>query len=105
MTFGESISSCFSKYADFNGRATRSEYWWWMLFTILAAIAAVIINEMLYGLVVLGTFLPTIAVTTRRLHDTDRSGWFQLLALIPLVGAIILIIWYAQEGKEENRFN
>lgn len=104
MTFGESISNCFSKYADFNGRATRSEYWWWVLFVMLAAIASMIINDVVYALFALGTFLPSIAVATRRLHDTNRSGWLQLLVLIPLIGVIILIVWYAQEGKEPNQF-
>ena len=100
MTFTESISTCFSNYVNFNGRAPRSEYWWWTLFVVLACIASALINGALYGIVVLGTFLPSIAVATRRLHDTNRSGWLQLLALIPLIGAVILIYWYAQESKE-----
>lgn len=105
MTFGESISTCFSKYANFGGRATCSEFWWWFLFVVLIYIAAAMISEALSGLVALGTLLPSLAVATRRLHDTDRSGWWQLLGLIPLIGGIILLIWYVQEGKEPNRFN
>lgn len=105
MTFGNSISSCFSKYATFDGRASRSEYWWWFLFTCLASAAAGMVSETLSGLFSLGVLLPSLAVGARRLHDTDRSGWFLLLWLIPLVGWIVLIVWAIQEGKEPNRFS
>jgi len=104
MTFGESISTCFSKYADFNGRASRSEFWWWSLFILLASIATSIIGETVSALFSLGTFLPALAVGARRLHDTDRSGWLQLLWIIPVIGWILLIVWLAQEGREPNRF-
>ena len=104
MTFGESISTCFSKYATFGGRATRSEYWWWFLFVLLASIATGLINETLGSLFSLAVFLPGLAVYVRRLHDTDHSGWFILLALIPVIGWIILLVWLVQEGKEPNRF-
>lgn len=105
MTFGNSISTCFSKYATFDGRASRSEYWWWFLFTFLASAAAGMISETLSGLFSLGVLLPSLAVGARRLHDTDRSGWFLLLWLIPLVGWIVLVVWAIQEGKEPNRFS
>ena len=104
MTFGESIKVCFSKYADFNGRATRSEFWWWVLFVFLASSAASMVSPMLSGLFSLGVLLPNIAAGTRRLHDTDRSGWLQLVALIPVIGWLLLIYWCVQESKEPNRF-
>lgn len=104
MTFGESIRICFSKYADFNGRASRSEFWWWTLFIVLAGAAANIAGETVSALFHLGTLLPALAVTTRRLHDTNRSGWLQLLWLIPVIGWIVLIVWLVQQGKEQNRF-
>ena len=104
MTFGESIRICFSKYADFNGRASRPEFWWWTLFVVLASIASNIIDEKVLALFLLGTILPGLAVGARRLHDMDRSGWFQLLWIIPVIGWILLIVWLAQEGKEPNRF-
>ena len=103
MTFSDSIKTCFNKYADFNGRASRSEYWWFFVFLMLGGIASSIMNETLNGLFYLAVFLPTIAVTTRRLHDTNRSGWFQLIGLIPLLG-LILLYFLAQEGKEPNLF-
>lgn len=104
MTFGESIKVCFSKYADFDGRATRSEYWWWFLFVFLATLATGIVNDMLSSLFSIAVLLPNLAVGTRRLHDIDKSGWFQLLWIIPILGWIVLIYWAAQEGKERNRF-
>jgi len=104
MTFTESIQTCFSKYADFNGRATRSEFWWWVLFVILATIAANILNDKLGILVSLGTLLPYIAVTARRLHDTNRSGWWQLIGIIPVIGWIIMIVWCAQESASQSEY-
>ena len=104
MTFFESIKTCFSKYADFDGRASRSEFWWWVLFVFLASSAASIVSPAVSGLFSLGVLLPNIAVATRRLHDTDRSGWFQLFMLIPLIGWILMIYWCVQESKEPNRF-
>ena len=105
MTFVESISTCFSKYAAFDGRASRSEYWWFFLFTFLVSAASGIVSETLSGLFSLGVLLPSLAVGARRLHDIDRSEWFLLLWLIPIIGWIVLIVWAAQEGKEPNRFS
>jgi uncharacterized membrane protein YhaH (DUF805 family) len=104
MTFTESIKTCFNKYADFNGRATRSEFWWWVLFVILATLAANILSEKLGMLVTLGTLLPYIAVTARRLHDTNRSGWWQLILIIPVIGWIILIVLCAQESVSRSEY-
>lgn len=105
MTFGESIRTCFSKYAAFNGRASRPEFWWWFLFTFLASLVLSIVSQVLAGLFSLGVLLPSLAVGARRLHDTDKSGWFLLLWFIPIVGWIILIVFAVQEAKEPNRFS
>ena len=105
MTFGESISTCFTKYAAFDGRASRSEFWWWFLFTFLASAATGIVSQSLSALFSLGVMLPSLAVGARRLHDTNRSGWFLLLWFIPLIGWIILIVWAVQEAIEPNRFS
>ena len=77
MDFQEAIKTCFRKYADFEGRAGRPEYWWFMLFVLLASMALSVISPMLSGLFSIGVLLPTIAAATRRLHDTERSGWWQ----------------------------
>ena len=105
MTFGESISTCFTKYAAFDGRASRSEFWWWFLFTFLASAATGIVSQTLSALFSLGVMLPSLALGARRLHDTNRSGWFLLLWFIPLIGWIILIVWAVQESIEPNRFS
>jgi uncharacterized membrane protein YhaH (DUF805 family) len=95
---------------NFSSRACRSEYWYWVLFIILADIVAGIIDyalgmqivSSLFGLV---TLLPGIAVSIRRLHDLDRTGWWILLGLIPIIGWIILLIWYISKGTDgPNRF-
>ena len=104
MTFVDSVRTCFSKYADFNGCASRSEFWWWALFDLVGAIALGVISDRASAAFTLATLLPYFAVTTRRLHDTDRSGWLQLLAFIPIVGWILLIVWCAQEGKSPSRY-
>jgi len=98
MTLQESISTCFMKYADFNGRASRSEYWWFVLFTTLVGAAFSIFSEALAGLFHLAVLLPWLAAGTRRLHETNRSGLLQLLWLLPVIGWIILIVFLAQEG-------
>ncbi|MFE1961818.1 DUF805 domain-containing protein [Streptomyces sp. NPDC059479] len=91
-------------YAGFSGRARRTEFWMFVLFNILAEIVVAIIdsviglNSILIGLYFLAVLIPSIAVTVRRLHDTDKSGWFYLLGFIPLVGVIILIVFCATAG-------
>jgi uncharacterized membrane protein YhaH (DUF805 family) len=113
MGFGDAISTCFGKYATFSGRAVRSEYWFWVLFSVIVLVVLNIIQftvsafggSMLLLLFELATVVPSIAVAARRLHDTDRSGWWQLLAFIPIVGFIILLVWYCQPGTPgANRF-
>jgi uncharacterized membrane protein YhaH (DUF805 family) len=110
MNFAQAISSGFSNYVNFRGRAVRSEYWYWVLFIFLGMIVAEIIDSVLgltliYFLFDLAIILPSIAVGIRRLHDLDRSGWWILLSLIPIVGPIILIIWYCGKGTDgANRF-
>ncbi|MDQ3058119.1 MAG: DUF805 domain-containing protein [Pseudomonadota bacterium] len=95
MNFGQAISTCLSKYATFSGRASRSEFWWFFLFQVLVLVAASMIGETLYGLVALGFLLPSLAVATRRLHDIDKSGWWQLLTLTG-IGYLLLLYWWAQ---------
>jgi uncharacterized membrane protein YhaH (DUF805 family) len=102
MTFQESIRVCFTKYADFTGRASRSEYWWFFLFIVLVSLGASMISNVLSVVFSLATLLPSIAAATRRLHDTNRSGWWQLICIVPVVGLIVLIVFLAQEGKGED---
>ena len=91
MDFGEAIKVCFNKFANFEGRARRSEYWWFMLFVNLVSMVTC-------GFASIVFLVPTIAVTARRLHDIGRSGWWQLISFIPLVGFILLLIWTIQDS-------
>ena len=106
MGFGQAVSTCFSKYVDFQGRALRSEYWWFALFNLLVDIVATIIDNVAIGypvlqaLVALALILPGVAVGVRRLHDTDRSGWWLLLTFVPLIGIIVLLVWFCTKGPE-----
>ena len=99
MNFQESISTCFGKYADFSGRATRPEYWWFFLFVLLGSAAASLLGDIVAGLFTLATLLPSLAAGARRLHDTNRSGWWLLLLLVPLIGFIVLLVMLAQSTK------
>ncbi len=92
-------------YADFEGRATRREFWMYALYYIGAAIVISIIGEVLRmhyvdELFMLVLLLPSLAIGARRLHDTGKTGWWQLLSLIPIAGSIILIILFIQKGAE-----
>jgi uncharacterized membrane protein YhaH (DUF805 family) len=100
MTFSDSIKTCLSKYTTWQGRATRSEYWYFYLFMLICMVVAAVIdsNGYLAVLVVLGLTLPQLAVTVRRLHDTGRSGWWYWIGLIPLVGGILLLVWFCSRG-------
>jgi uncharacterized membrane protein YhaH (DUF805 family) len=110
MSFPQAVEAGFRNYVNFNGRALRSEYWYWVLFTAVGQAALAIIDAItgigvLTAVFALSTILPGIAVSVRRLHDLDKSGWFALLVFIPLVGTIILIYWACQEGTPgPNRF-
>jgi len=110
MSFGQAISTCFSRYVMFSGRAARPEYWYWVLFAVLASLVLAIVDHALsFGLLriifFLATFLPGLAVLFRRLHDIDRSAWWWLVGLIPVIGAILLIVWLCQPGTPgANRF-
>ena len=110
MTFGQAVRSCYSKYATFSGRAARSEYWFFVLFQGLITIGCWILipfglGHALLWLLALANFLPAVSVTVRRLHDTDHSGWWYWIAFVPLVGAVLLLIWFCTRGTSgANRF-
>jgi len=99
------------KYAVFSGRARRKEYWMFLLFNIILVVVLSFVEglvgspgiiSMLYSLAVL---IPSIAVSVRRLHDTDRSGWWLLISLVPLIGAIVLLVFMVIDGKPgENQY-
>lgn len=105
MSFTEAVQSGFSKYADFSGRSSRSAYWWWALFAFLCLVAGQLISlaldtTIVYIIVALALFLPGLAVSVRRLHDLGRSGWWYLIAFVPLIGAIVLLVWFCTAGED-----
>ncbi len=107
MGFLPAAISVLSKYATFSGRARRSEYWWFTLFAVLVALAAIVLDAVLGTdplLYALALLLPSIAVNTRRLHDIGRSGWSQLLYIIPLVGTVLLIVWSVRDSMWDNEY-
>lgn len=109
MNMQEAVSSVLSQYAGFSGRARRSEFWLWTLATVLASIVVGIIDAVatsgiLGWVLALATFVPTLAVGARRLHDTGRSGWLQLVGIIPIVGWILVIVWFASDSHPDNKY-
>ena len=111
MNFTQAIGSGFSRYVDFSSRSSRSEYWWWVLFAVIAGIVSQILDAIvgttpiLNLLTSLALLLPGLAVAVRRLHDIDRSGWWLLIVLIPVIGWIVLLIWAVKRGDDGvNRY-
>ncbi|MDF2141003.1 DUF805 domain-containing protein [Paenirhodobacter sp. CAU 1674] len=118
MDFQTAVRTCLQKYVTFSGRASRPEYWWFVLFIILGQIILGIADNVLFhtgnvshgpgywgyrseggplgGLFALATLLPAIAAGARRLHDTGRSGWWLLLAFLPLIGGLVLLYFFVQ---------
>ena len=107
MSFIEAVNSCMRQYAGFDGRAIRSEFWFFWLFGFLIGIAANLVDPRggVAGLISLALLVPSLAVGARRLHDTGRSGWWQLLVFLPIIGWIVLIVWWATRGEPvANRY-
>lgn len=106
-TFNEAVVICLNKYGDFTGRACRAEYWYWRLLMFLVYIAfwgfmSIIDYDedpaAIYLIWCLAMLLPSLAVTVRRLHDIGKSGWWYFIALIPIIGVILLLIWLCRDG-------
>ena len=97
ISFTDAIKACFAKYADFNGRAKRPEFWWFLLFIVFGGVLQ-FVNVYIYLAFTFATIVPYYAAGARRLHDMNKSGWMQLLWLIPILGWIYLIYLLAQPG-------
>jgi uncharacterized membrane protein YhaH (DUF805 family) len=102
MDFKQAISSCLRKYTEFNGRASRSEYWWFALFCVIVSLAASMLGNWVVQIVNLALLLPSVAVGARRLHDMGKSGWFQLVWLVPFIGWALMIYWLVQPSVGPN---
>jgi len=100
MKIQESVETCITRqYVDFIGKATRSEFWWFILFLFVVQALLGMVSHTIAAVFALLTLLPYFAVGTRRLRDTGRSPWWWLIGLVPLVGAIVLIVFWAQPGE------
>ena len=105
----EYFNDALKKYATFEGRATRTQYWMYILFYAIFSIVLNIVDYVLgtfflatiFGL---GLLIPSISICARRLHDTGRSGWWQLILFIPLLGVIVLLIFMVLDSDEENEY-
>src|SRR5919206_5279017 len=118
MSFQDAVRICLRrKYGDFNGRARRSEYWFFILFTAIAGAVGGALDAIfrirsgayggtgpIQGLIQLALLIPTLAAGARRLHDTGRSGWWQLIGVIPIVGWIVLIVFFVQDSHPDNQY-
>jgi uncharacterized membrane protein YhaH (DUF805 family) len=128
MDFTEAVKTVYGKYATFTGRARRSEYWWWALYMLITgSIVALVESSMglgmghmgmgggsmsagyeggpLTGIWSLAHLLPGLGLAVRRLHDTERSGWWLLIVLIPLIGLLVLLYFFISKGTTgPNRF-
>jgi uncharacterized membrane protein YhaH (DUF805 family) len=118
MSFQDAIRVCLQrKYADFNGRARRSEFWFFVLFSAIVSIVGSILDAIfglrsgsfsgtgpIQGVLQLALLVPSLAVGARRLHDIGRSGWWQLIGLVPIAGWIVLLIFFVQDSRPANQY-
>ncbi len=116
MGIQEAVTTCFANYANFQGRAMRPEYWWWALFVLVVVVILMILGNVVFGadsaaggvlvvLFALATVLPGLSVTVRRLHDTDHSGWWIFIQLVPVIGGLWFLYLMVIAGTPgPNRF-
>ncbi len=109
VTFVEAITMALTQnYCNFTGRASRAEYWWYCLFNVILSTILTTnfgngtVGLIVSGIVSLALFLPGLGLAVRRLHDIGKSGWWLLLGIVPLIGWIILIVWYVKPSQEST---
>ena len=107
MNFTESIKTCYKKFFDFSGRASKSEYWWFQLYGIIIyGLIFVFQGDLttLFSILAIANTIPLWAAAVRRLHDTDKSGWFVLISIIPIIGLLLIFLLIGDGSKGKNRF-
>jgi uncharacterized membrane protein YhaH (DUF805 family) len=99
LDFQGAVASAFRNYANFSGRASRSEFWWFTLFWILVVLASVVVDRSgaLPAVATLALLLPNLAVSVRRLHDVAHSGWWLLLGIVPF-GSLVILVFFVLDG-------
>jgi uncharacterized membrane protein YhaH (DUF805 family) len=101
----EHFVSALEKFADFNGRATRTAYWMFVLISIIIQVILTLLGfETIAAIIILLLIIPKISVGARRLHDTGRSGWWQLIHFVPLIGLIVMIVFLVQDSVDDNEY-
>jgi uncharacterized membrane protein YhaH (DUF805 family) len=95
------VITCFKKFAEFEGRANRPEFWYFVLAQFVVLIVLAIVSTTLQSIASLAFLIPSLAVGARRLHDIGKSGWWQLLGFIPILGWLVLIYWAVQPGQPD----
>ena len=105
MGFGKAVTTGFIKYFNFSDRACRSEFWYWTLFVAILGIGAALIDlkldtQFISAAFDVATFIPSLAISVRRLHDLDEPGWWVLISFIPILGGIALLIWFVIKGTD-----
>ena len=107
MNFIESLQTCYKKFFDFSGRASKSEYWWFQLYnTILYILTFVFQNDLalLFSILVIANLIPVFAAGVRRVHDSNKSGWWILISFVPIAGLYIFVLLITDGSKGKNRF-
>ena len=107
MNFLESIQTCYKKFFDFSGRASKSEYWWFQLYNAIIYVLTFVFQGdlvLLFSILIIVNLIPVYAVGVRRIHDSDKSGWLVLISLIPLIGLYIFVLLLQDGSKGKNRF-
>ena len=107
MNFIESTQTCYKKFFDFSGRASKSEYWWFQLYnTILYILTFVFQNDLalLFSILVIANLIPVFAAGVRRVHDSNKSGWWILISFVPIIGLYIIVLLITDGSKGKNRF-
>lgn len=99
MSFIQSVSLFFKNYINFKGRSRRSEYWWVCLFNMIVSTVLTIALPDIAGLWTLVVCIPSLSLMVRRLHDIGKSGWWYLIGAVPLVGGILLVIWFCRDSQ------
>ena len=107
MNFTESIKSCYSKFFDFSGRDSKSEYWWFQLYNLIVYLLIFVFQgdlQILVSIITIVNILPAVAAGVRRIHDSNKSGWWILIGLIPLIGLYIFVLLIQDGTKGKNKY-
>jgi len=107
MNFVESIQTCYKKFFDFSGRASKSEYWWFQLYNAIIYVLTFVFQgdlTLLFSILIIVNIIPIWAAAVRRVHDSDKSGWMVLISVIPIIGLYVIVLLIQDGSKGKNRF-